>query len=78
MTSGILDFGSGASFPRGTPWVRPYWELIGLKVGFPLMLICSVPIFRFLIGKKGLVTNLAREHIAESKTQNKSWRTNRP
>lgn len=69
MTSGILDFGSGASFPRGTPWVRPDWELIGLKVGFPLMLICSVPILRFLIGKKGVVTNLAREIIAESKRQ---------
>jgi hypothetical protein len=75
MTSGILDFGSGASFPRGTPWVRPYWELIGLKVGLPLMLICSVPILRFLIGKKGVVMNAARNCIAESKRQNKSCET---
>ena len=36
------------------------------------MLICSVPILRFLAGKKGLVTDLARELIAESKRQN-SW-----
>ena len=75
VTSGILDFGSGNSFPRGTPWVRPYWELIGLKVGCPLMLICSVPILRFLIGKKGVVTNLAQEFIAESKKQNKPAHT---
>ena len=68
-TSGILDFGSGNSFPRGTPWVRPYWELIGFKVGFPLMLICSVHILRFLFWKKRIVTNLARELIAESKRQ---------
>jgi hypothetical protein len=74
-TSGILEFGSGNSFPRGTPWVRPYWELIGFKVGFPLMLICSVHILRFLIVKKRIVTNLARELIAESKRQNPkdSW-----
>ena len=72
MTSGIMDFGSGASFSIGTPWVRPCWELIGLKVGFPLMVICSFHILRFLIGKNGLVTNLTREIIAESKRQ-KSW-----
>jgi hypothetical protein len=71
ITSGILDFGSGASFSQGTPWVRPYWELIVLKVGFPMMLICSVPTLRFFIGKKSLVTNLARALIAESKRQNK-------
>jgi hypothetical protein len=71
-TSGILDVGSGNSFPRGTPWVRPYWELIGFKIGFPLLLICSVYVLRFLIGKKRIVTNLARELIAESKRQNKS------
>jgi hypothetical protein len=71
-TSGILDVGSGNSFPRGAPWVRPYWELIGFKIGFPLLLICSVYILRFLIGKKRIVTNLARELIAESKRQNKS------
>jgi hypothetical protein len=71
MTSGILDVGSGASFAVGNPWVRPYWELIALKVGLPLMLICSVHVFRFLIKRRGVVTDYARSLITESKMQNK-------
>jgi hypothetical protein len=72
MTSGILDVGSGASFAVGNPWVRPYWELIALKVGFPLMLICSVHVLRFLIKRRGVVTDYVRSLITESKRQNKS------
>lgn len=68
-TSGILEFGSGNSFPRGVPWVRPYWEVIGFKIGFPLMLICSVHLLRYFIRARGRVTNLTGELIAESKRQ---------
>jgi hypothetical protein len=42
-----------------------------LKVGLPLMLICSVHVFRFLIKRRGVVTDYARSLITESKMQNK-------
>ena len=79
-------WGSGAGGPTGVARIRPYWIVIGLKIGFSLLLIYFVPVSRALLRTThrttrfmiGLVAKNARELITESKRQNKSCRTNRP
>lgn len=65
----FLQFASGANFPIGPARLRPDWELIGLKVGLPLILIGSFQILLFLAKRRRRVLNLLRECIAESQRQ---------